>query len=114
MMKRHQFWNVNEHINVHESSRWKMTVKPQLEAIYPMSYQNLTTTTVMTVSSRPEDVQAIVSGLAANPSAVATLADSQQVVSLANLTALSSQSQMGKLTPSTLTITIHSTEAIYY
>jgi len=51
--------------------------------------------TVTAVSLRPEDVQAIVFGLAANPSALASVvlmmqSDSQQAVSLANRPASSS------------------------
>jgi len=55
----------------------------------------------MTLSLRPEDVQAIVSGLAANPSALAAVAlmihaDSQMAVPMTEPLALTNQSQMGK------------------
>jgi len=56
----------------------------------------------MMVSLRPEDVQAIVTGLAANPSALAVVAlmiqtDPQTALPMMELLALTSQSQMGKL-----------------
>ena len=63
------------------------------------------TTTVATVSLRPEDVQAIVTGLASNPSALAAVAlmiqSDQQPVLPANASVPSSWSQSGKLPPTT-------------
>ena len=63
------------------------------------------TTTVATVSLRPEDVQAIVTGLASNPSALAAVAlmiqSDQQPALPANSSVSSSRSQSGKLPPTT-------------
>jgi len=62
------------------------------------------TTTVTTVSLRPEDVQAIVTGLAANPralAAVAVMMQSDQQPVLPSTSVSSTQSLSGKLAPIT-------------